>query len=79
LNWSRDPPGLLGLSELVVELIAHFEEGGHFGGLLGLQKLEGELMAHLGFSSYVCTLNTCIPCEVINSVSCVHFAGKHSN
>ena len=48
--------GLLGLSELVVELLAHFEEGGggHFGGLLGLPELEAELMAHPGFSSYVC-------------------------
>ena len=46
--------GLLGLSELVVELLAHFEEGGHFVGLLGLPELEAELMAHPGFSSYVC-------------------------
>ena len=47
--------GLLGLSELVVELLAHFEEGGGpCGGLLGLPELEAELMAHPGFSSYVC-------------------------
>ena len=49
--------GLLGLSELVVELLAHFEVregGGHCGGLLDLPELEAELMAHPGFSSYVC-------------------------
>ena len=50
--------GLLSFSELVVELLAHFELGevgsGHCGGLLDLPELEAELMAHPGFSSYVC-------------------------
>ena len=49
--------GLLSLSELVVELLAHFEVGeggGHCGGLLDLPELEAELMAPPGFSSYVC-------------------------